>query len=107
MILLGADMPLRAIRQQIASSIDVIVHLGRLRDHTRRVLEITELLSSSEDGYVLNPIFQFREADDMLSEAAVYNDEVMGSVRGELQRTGNHLQNRRKLRSCALESPGL
>ena len=105
MILLGADMPLRAIRQQIASSIDVIVHLGRLRDHSRRVLEITELLSWSEDGYIMNPIFRFCEADDMLSEAMVYNDEMIGSIRGELRRTGNHLQHRRKLRSCALESP--
>ena len=107
MILLGADMPLRAIRQQIASSIDVIVHLGRLRDHTRRVMEITELLSSSDEGYIMNPIFRFCEADDMLSETMVYNDEIIGQVRGELRRTGNHLQHRRKLRSCALESPEL
>lgn len=104
MILMGADMPLRAIRHQIASSIDVIVQLGRLRDHSRRVLEITELLSCSEEGYVLNPLFQFREADDMLAEHTEYNGEMLGRVRGNLCRTGRHLQNRKKLRAAALES---
>ena len=105
MILLGADIPLRAVRQQIASSIDIIVHLGRLRDRSRRVLEITEVLAASEEGYIMNPIFKFHEADDMLTEETVYNDELIGSVYGQLQRTGNHLKNRRKLRSAALESP--
>ena len=105
MILLGADIPLRAVRQQIASSIDIIVHLGRLRDRSRRVLEITEVLAASEDGYIMNPIFRFCEADDVLTEVTVYNDELIGSVNGQLKRTGSHLKHRRKLRSSALESP--
>ena len=44
MILMGSDMPLAAIRKQIASSIDIIIQLGRLRDRSRRVIEICELL---------------------------------------------------------------
>lgn len=43
MILMGIEIPLEAIRQQIASGIDIIVHLGRLRDKTRKVLEIVEV----------------------------------------------------------------
>ena len=42
MVLMGMDLPLTAIRNQIASGVDVIVHLGRIRDKSRRVLEITE-----------------------------------------------------------------
>ena len=61
MILMGSEMPLRAIRGQIASSIDIIIQLGRLRDHSRRVIEITELTGCSEEGYFLNPLFRFQE----------------------------------------------
>ena len=46
MVLMGMDLPLAAIRQQIASGIDVIVHLGRLRDRRRVLLEISEILST-------------------------------------------------------------
>ncbi len=63
MILMGTDMPLRAIQKQIASSIDIIVQLGRLRDRSRRVVEITELLDCRNGEYVLNPLFCFHEND--------------------------------------------
>ena len=49
---MGYDMPVLAIRQQIASAIDIMVHLGRLRDHSRRVLEISEVLGV-EKGMIL------------------------------------------------------
>lgn len=104
MILMGTDMPLRAIRKQIASSIDVIVQLGRLRDRSRRVVEITEVLDCREDEYVLNSLFQFQERDNVLcDEPAVYGDELLPRVSGALQRTGV-LVNRKKLRAAALES---
>lgn len=102
MILMGTDMPLRAVRKQIASSIDVIVQLGRLRDRSRRVIEITEVLDCDQDGYVLNPIFQFREEEGLLRETSITDD--VQRVNGRLQRTGYHLMNRKKLRSAALES---
>lgn len=50
MILMGSDMPLPAIRKQIASSIDIIIQLGRLRDRSRRVTEITEVLSCDQNA---------------------------------------------------------
>lgn len=63
MILMGMELPLDAVRQQIASAIDVIVHLGRLRDKSRKVLEIAEV-----DGYVageirLRTLYRFRESE--------------------------------------------
>lgn len=103
MILMGSDMPLAAIRKQIASSIDIIVQLGRLRDRSRRVTEVTEVLSSDKDGYVMNKLFEFHERDDLLMETSVYGN-APEKVRGGLDRTGYRLMNRRKLRSAALES---
>jgi pilus assembly protein CpaF len=105
MILMGTDMPLRAIRKQIASSIDVIVQLGRLRDRSRRVIEITEILDCEGDEYMLNPLFQFHETDDMLRETAVYGDGELQRVSGRLERTAFQLKNRRKLRAAALAWP--
>ncbi len=104
MILMGSDMPLPAIRKQIASSIDIIIQLGRLRDRSRRVTEITEVLSCDQNGYVLNKLFQFNERDDLLRETSVYGN-APEKVCGGLDRTGYRLMNRRKLRAAALESP--
>lgn len=61
MVLMGMELPLAAIRQQIASGIDIIVHLGRLRDKSRRVLEITEILGYENNEIKLNPLFEFGE----------------------------------------------
>ena len=61
MVLMGMDMPLTAIKNQIASGIDIIVHLGRLRDRTRKVLEIAEVLDCVQSEIVMNPLYQFRE----------------------------------------------
>lgn len=61
LVLLGADIPLMAVRKQIASAIDIIVHLGRLRDKSRRVLEITEVLGMDNNEIVLSPLYKFIE----------------------------------------------
>lgn len=61
LVLLGAELPLLAVRKQIASAIDIIVHLGRLRDRSRRVLEITEVLDCKDGEIQLNPIYVFEE----------------------------------------------
>lgn len=61
MVLMGIDMPVNAIKGQIASGIDIIVHLSRLRDNSRKVMEILEL-EGYEDGKIkVNPLFQFQE----------------------------------------------
>ena len=64
LVLLGAEMPLLAVRKQIASAIDIIVHLGRLRDRSRRILEVTEILDCREGEIRLNPIFTFEESGE-------------------------------------------
>lgn len=61
MILMGMEIPLSAIRRQIAAGIDIIVHLGRLRDGSRKVLEIQEVLGIEKEEYVLRPLFVFEE----------------------------------------------
>lgn len=91
MILMGMDLPLPAIRGQIASGLDVIIHLGRLRDKSRRVLEITEVLDYVDGRIEMNPLFVFKEKGQ--SE----NGKIIGILEkeGELKRTG-------KLRSAGL-----
>jgi pilus assembly protein CpaF len=60
MVLMGMDLPITAIRQQIASGIDVIVHLGRLSDRSRRVLEITEIIGMRDGEITLSPLYQLK-----------------------------------------------
>jgi pilus assembly protein CpaF len=64
LVLLGADIPLPAIRKQIASAIDIIVHLGRMRDRSRRLLQITEVLDCHDGEITLNPIYTFEEVGE-------------------------------------------
>lgn len=60
MVLMGMDLPIPAIRQQIASAVDIMIHLGRLRDKSRKVLEIMEVCGYEEQGVRLRPLFQYR-----------------------------------------------
>lgn len=93
MVLMGMDLPLPAIRGQLASAIDLIVHLGRLRDRSRRLLEICEI-TGLEDGRILTaPIYRFRETG-----------EADGKVIGTWERTGD-LQDTRKLAMAGEELP--
>lgn len=61
MVLMGMELPLAAIRGQIASGIDIFVHLGRMRDRSRKVLEIAEVDGIKDGEIVLHPLFLFRE----------------------------------------------
>ena len=61
MILMGYDMPILAIRQQLSAAIDVVIHLGRLRDNSRKVMEVSEILGVENGEIVLNPIYAFEE----------------------------------------------
>ena len=71
MVLMGMDIPLPAVQRQIASAIDVIVHLGRLRDKTRKVLQIVEVLGYEENEIRLQTLYNFQEQ-------AVTNGKVQG-----------------------------
>jgi len=64
MVLMGMELPLAAVRRQIASGLDLIVHLGRLRDKSRRVLEITEILGYENGEIITKPIYRFEETGE-------------------------------------------
>ncbi len=91
MVLMGMELPLSAIRRQIASGVDIIVHLGRLRDKSRRVLEIVEILGYENDEIVTAPLYQFRESG-----------EKDGNVVGELVKI-NTLTHTGKLTTSGIE----
>ena len=74
MALSGADLPLPAIRSQIAGALDIIVHLGRLRDRSRRVLEIVEVGEYRDGEIELFPLFSFEETGSD-------RDKVVGSLK--------------------------
>ena len=80
MVLMGMDLPLNAIKQQIASGIDIIIHLGRLRDRSRKVLEIVEVLGFEEGEIRLKTLYRFEE------EAEAADGKIIGELRkkGEL-----------------------
>lgn len=61
MMMMGIDLPLQAIQRQIASALDIIIHLGRLRDKSRRVLQIEEILGYSGDRIRTRTLYEFRE----------------------------------------------
>lgn len=78
MILMGMEIPLTAIRQQIASGIDIIIHLGRLRDRTRKVLEIVEILGFEKDAILTGLLYRFEET----------GTDGAGRILGTLQKKG-------------------
>lgn len=92
MVLLGTDIPLVAVRKQIASAIDIIIHLGRLRDKSRRVLEIVEVLDCIDGEIELNSLFEFEETGETKD----------GAVLGGLKRKGAGLINQQRLKRAGL-----
>ena len=68
MVLMGMEMPLSAIRRQIASGIDIIVHLGRLRDKSRKVLKVVEVLGYENGEIILNPLYKLVEDENSTLE---------------------------------------
>jgi len=68
MVLMGMDLPVAAIRQQIASALDIIIHLGRMRDKSRKVLEITEVCSYEEQKIRLRPLFVYHYESEKLEK---------------------------------------
>ena len=89
MVLQGAaGLPLEAIRQQIASAVDIIIHLSRLRDKSRKTMEITEVVGYENGEIILNPLYKFEEDEN----------STLTKVSGSLKRTNNKMLNDYKLR---------
>lgn len=94
MVLTGSDgLPLNAVRKQIASSIDIIIHLSRMRDKTRKVVEISEICGIENGEIKLNTLYEFTENENSTQDC----------VKGELKRTGNLFVNYAKLRSAGID----
>lgn len=92
MVLMAADLPLAAVRNQIASAVELMVHVGRLRDKSRKVLEISEVTGCEEGQVMLEPIFAFREREG----------KDRKRVDGTLEKVGE-LRRREKLRAAGLD----
>ena len=95
MVLRGSasNLPLPAVRQQIASALDIIIHLSRLRDHSRKVMEISEVLDVADGEIQLNPLFVFEEDPGLAPDA---------KVTGRLVRTENPFVSTGKLEAAGI-----
>ena len=95
MVLQGAaGLPLEAIRQQIASAVDIIIHLSRLRDKSRKTMEITEVVGYENGKIILNPLYKFVEDENSTLE----------KVSGSLVRTENEMKNTFKLQLAGIKN---
>lgn len=94
MVLMGMELPLTAIRSQIASGLDILVHLGRMRDKSRKVLTITEVTGMQEGEIVLKDLYRYVE-----------NPSDGEAVCGELQRVCT-LFNQEKCKRAGITLPG-
>lgn len=89
MMMMGIDLPLQAIQRQIASALDIIIHLGRLRDKSRRVLQIEEILDYSDGRIRTETLYEFREEgmkDEKIEGSLVKVSEIQN--RGKLVAAG-------------------
>lgn len=91
MVLMGMDLPIGAVRRQIASGIDILVHLGRLRDKSRKVLQIVEILDFKDGEIRLNTLFEYEEM----------GENAEGKVEGILQKKAE-LAHKEKLMAAGI-----
>lgn len=77
MTLMGVDLPLEAIRRQIASGVDILVHLGRMRDKSRKVLEITEVCGFENHEIKTRTLYRWQEGKGLVQTAQLLNREKL------------------------------
>lgn len=92
MVLSGSELPLAAIRSQIASAVDIVVHLSRMRDHTRKVTEISEITGIKNGEIIMNPLYMFEES----------GESTESKVCGNLVRTKNRFISDNKLKRSGI-----
>ena len=96
MVLMGMDLPLTAVRRQIVSGIDILIHLGGLRDKSRKVLDIEEIAGLQDEKIVLKPLYQFKE-----------EGEVDGKIKGKLICCAKELVHKEKLLAAGYKEENL
>ena len=77
MVLMGVDLPLEAIRRQIASGVDILIHLGRMRDRSRKLLEVTEVCGFEKGEIQTRPLYQWQEGKGLVQTAELLNREKL------------------------------
>lgn len=77
MTLMGVELPLEAIRRQIASGVDILVHLGRMRDKSRKVLEITEVCGFEKGEIQTQPLYRWQEGRGLVESAPLLHREKL------------------------------
>ena len=92
MVISGNNIPIDAVRQQIASAIDIIIQLSRLRDKSRRTLEITEVVDYKDGVFLLNPLYRF----------AKHGEDKNGRIIGGLERTEHPMINTYKFHMAGI-----
>lgn len=97
MVLMAAELPLPAIRSQIASAVDIMVHVARLRDKSRKVAAIEEVDRYENGEIILNSLYRFQE-----HEKGGEKNEASRRVEGSLEKTGE-LRHREKLRMAGIK----
>lgn len=95
MVLMGMELPLPAIQRQIASGIDIIVHLGRLRDKSRKVLEVTEVLGYQKGEILLRTLYKYEETG-----------ELEGKIKGEWRKV-HEITQKQKLLAAGCNEEGV
>lgn len=88
MVLSGAELPIEVIRNQISSAIDIMVHLSRFRDHSRKIVQISEVLGMENGQVKLSPLFEYKET----------GEDLNGKIQGSLVRTQHQFQSLNKMR---------
>lgn len=77
MTLMGVELPLEAIRRQIASGVDILIHLGRMRDKSRKVLEITEVCGFENHEIRTRTLYRWKEGEGLVKTAPLLNREKL------------------------------
>ena len=95
MVLMGMEMPLPAIRRQMAAGIDIIIHLGRLRDKSRKLLKIVEVLGYEGEEIKLQTLYEFQE-----------REVVDGRIQGEWVKV-HDIQRKEKLLAAGYSEAGV
>lgn len=77
MVLMGVDLPLEAIRRQIASGVDILIHLGRMRDKSRKLLEVTEVCGFENGEIQIRPLYQWQEGKGLVKTDSLLQVEKL------------------------------
>lgn len=77
MVLMGMDIPLEAVQRQIVSGVDILIHLGRLKDKSRKVLEVAEIIGVKDRQIQSQPLFGYQEGKGLVQTGTLKNQKKL------------------------------